>query len=240
MALYILQPGLEPLGQYDFLDTDLANVLGGELGVFDVTTAVANTSTEKHAFDADGYVSNLIDVGTKTAKRPLLRIADGYSDSFLDSTKGNIKIEPYKLFYLLDDGKSGYGTLFGQTIGVPVGLSTTGTNQGPHTASGSGKVTAWGKRGLYGISLDALSNTVVPNTSGNLYDTPIPGELLYREHNTGKLTRTVTTEDKVAIFVELTGNRSLVNTPRNLVGGAPSFDRVVIQYFGATGALNHQ
>ncbi len=35
MALYLLQPGLQPLGQFDFLDTDLDNVLGGELGTWD-------------------------------------------------------------------------------------------------------------------------------------------------------------------------------------------------------------
>ena len=224
MALYLLQPGLQPLGQFDFDDTDLPNVLGGDLGTLD-QQARTNSSSVKAAFDADGYSANLIDVGTPTGYRTVVRLADSST-------------ETAKPMYLLDDGKAGYGTLFGQVIGVPVGLSTTGTNAGPHTASGSGKVTLWSQAGLYGISLDALVNNVVPNTSGNLYDTPIPGELLYRGANTGKLSRTqVGSEKFVAVFVELTGNRSLVNTPRNLVGGAPSFDRIVVQYVGVENTI---
>ena len=69
MALYILQPGLQPLGQFDFLDTDLDNVVGGELGTWD-EAGRANTSTEKAAADVlDGYVADLVDVGTAAASR---------------------------------------------------------------------------------------------------------------------------------------------------------------------------
>ena len=233
MGLFILQPGIEPLGQLDFLDTDLDNVLGGEIGVPDEATRT-NSSTEKASADArDGYVANAVSEGTPAATRSIVRIADGYSTTFLDTTKGSIRIEPYKVFYLLDDGKQYYGTLFGEVLGSPTGLGTSGTRLGPHTAAASGKVTCWDKMGLYAVSLNALSADVVPTASGNLYDTPLPGEVLYREHNTGKLTRTSTTEDKIAMFVELTNNRSLVNTPAKLVGATEVFDRVVIEYFGA-------
>ncbi len=233
MALFILQPGIEPLGQLDFLDSDLDNILGGEIGVPDEASRT-NTSTETAAADAlDGYVADQVSEGTPTASRSIVRLADGYSTSFLDATKGNIRVEPYKVFYLLDDGKKHYGTLFGEVLGSPAGLGTSGTRLGPHTAAASGKVTCWDKMGLYAVSLDALASDVVPTASGNLYDTPLPGELLYRGDATGKLTRTSTTEDKIAMFVELTNGRSLVTTPARLVGATEVFDRVVIEYFGA-------
>lgn len=237
MALFLLQPGLEPLGQFDFLDTDLNNVLGGELGVLDEASRI-NALLEKAAQDVlDGYVADLVDAGDPTASRPVLRLADGYSSVFLEAKDQRlISIEPRKAFYLLDDGIANYGTSFGAVIGNPAGLSTTtasgGVDIGPHTAQGSGKVTAWDKPGLYAVSTDALAVDVLGGV--NLNDTPLPGETLYREHNTGQLTRDSITADRVALFVELADNGSLVNTPGRLVGAAEQFDRIVIHYLGAT------
>ena len=221
MTLYILQPGLQPLGQFDFLDTDLASVTGGQFGVFSETNR-ANTSTEKAAADVfDGYVNDQIDAGTDSATRPVLQLADG--------TDGAVPR------YLLDEGVAGYGTLFGELIGNPVGLTVTGTALGPNTAQGSGKVTAWSLPGLFAVSLDACDADVVPTTAGtNQYDTPLPGESLYCGAATAQLTRTdAGLGYKVAAFVELTGNGSLVNTPNRLVGATETLDRVVIQYLGA-------
>lgn len=226
MALYLLQPGVQPLGQYDFLDTDLNQVLGGEVGVLDEAARV-NSATEKAAQDAlDGYVADEVDTGTPDASRAILRLADE-------------AVESVKVFYLLDDGQAGYGTMFGTLIGTPVGLATTvasgGTNLGYHTAAGSGKVTAWDKPGMYAVSGDAVGGNLNPN-AGNLNDTPAPGALLYREASTGKLTEAAASGDKVALFVELsgTGGGSLVNTPAELVGATPVFDRLKVQYLGAT------
>ena len=212
MALYLLQPGLQPLGQFDFLDTDLDNVLGGEVGTLDEASRT-NTSSEKAAFDAlDGYVAD----GSSAATRPVLRIADTATES-------------RKLFYLLDDGKANYGTLFGSVLGSPLGLSTSGTNLGPHTGAGSGKVTAWDKPGLYAVSTDAVEDAL-----SDLTDTPFPGDLLYRAATSGKLTSLADTGDKIGMYVEHSGNGSLVNTPAKLVGAAEVFDRIVFQYLGAT------
>lgn len=220
MALYLLQPGIQPLGQYDFLDADLESVLGGELAVWG-EAARANSASEKAAADVfDGYVADQVDAGDPTATRPVLQLGDSGSTAAA-------------AHYLLDDGKKGYGTLFGETLGLPAGLSTTGTRLGPHTAAASGKVTAWDKPGLYAVSMDALDADVVP-TTGNLYDTPLPGELLYRGASTAKLTRVVSANLKAALFVELRGNGSLVTTPGKLVGAAEAFDRVVIDFLGAT------
>jgi len=221
MALFLLQPGLQPLGDFDCLDTDQANIRGGEVMVLGEASRT-NTSTEKAAYDVfDGYVADAVDLGDPTATRVVAQIADAAA-------------ETYNLFYLSDDGTTHYGVMFGSVIGGPVGLTTTNTPLGPHTTTGSGKVTLWDKPGLYAVSLDAISADVVPTTSGNLYDTPLPGTVLYRETLTGKLCRASGTGDKIATFVELTSNGSLVTTPAKLVGAAEVFDRIKIQYLGAT------
>lgn len=220
MALFILTPGIQPLGDFDLLDTDQASVLGGEVMTLD-EAARANSSTEKAAADVfDGYIADAVSAGTPTATRVVARIADETS-------------ETYNLFYLADEGTAFYGVTFGSVIGGPVGLTTTGTNLGPHTATGSGKVTLWDKAGLYAVSLTAIAADVVPTASGNLYDTPLPGELLYRS-TAGRLTRATGTSDKIAQFVELTSNGSLVTTPARLVGASEVFDRIKIQYLGAS------
>ncbi len=226
MALFIFQSGLTPLGDFDCLDTDQASILGGEVMCLD-EAAAANSATEKAAYDVfDGYIANAVSENSPTRTRTIARIAD-------EST------ETYNLFYLSDEGTTSYGVMFGSVIGAPVGQSTTGTNLGPHTQSGSGKVTLWGMAGMYGVSLTALATDVVPTTTGagsaavNLYDTPLPGDLLYRS-TAGRLTRATGTSDKIALFVELTNNGSLVTTPAKLVGAAETFDRIKIQYLGAT------
>lgn len=227
MALYILNTSAQPIGVYDFLDTDLANVLGGEVGTLDEASRT-NSLTEKAASDArDGYVADLVDTGDNTATRAILRIADTTTES-------------RKLFYLLDDGSSKYGNVYGDLIGAPVGLATTiasgGTALGPHSAAASGKVTAWGTPGLFAVSTDAVADSLDPGSAtadAVLNDTPLPGELLYREQTTGLLTAATTSGDKIGMFVELAGNGSLVNTPASLVGAAEVFDRIKFQYLGA-------
>ena len=221
MALYVLSPGIQPLS-FDFLDTDEAALQGGMIGVLDEASRVI-TSTEKAAQDAlDGYVADLVDAGTPDASRPIVRLADTSSETI-------------KVFYLLDDGTTDYGTNFGTLIGNPVGLSTTtasgGVALGPSTIRGSGKVTCWDKPGLYAVHTDQLDADVIDST--NLNDTPLPGELLYRGQTTAQLTRSTASSDKMALFVELASDGSLVTTPGRLVGAAEAFDRIVIQYLGA-------
>jgi len=218
MALYVLQPGLTPLGQFDFLDTDLANVLGGELAVWGEASRTI-TSTEKAASDVlDGYVADQVDAGTPDASRPVLQLGDG--------TDGVVA------HYLTDDGSANYGTLFGNLIGNPVGLATTGTALGPHSAQASGKVTVHNMAGMYAVSTDALDADVLGGA--NLNDTPLPGGVLYRGAATAQLTRTAVTGYQAALFIELRGDGSLVTTPGRLVGATEAFDRIVINFLGAT------
>lgn len=210
MALFLLQPGQQPLGDFDCLDTDQASILGGEVMTLDKATRTV-TAAEKAAYDVlDGYVAD----GANAAQRVVARIADEAS-------------ETRKAFYLSDDGTTHYGVMFGSVIGGPVGLATTGTNLGPHTTTGSGKVTLWDKPGLYAVSLDAVEVAL-----SDLNDTPLPGDVLYR-YTSGKLTSLADTGDKVAMYVEHTSNGSLVTTPARLVSATETFDRIKIQYLGA-------
>ena len=218
MALYILNPGATPLGDFDVLDTDAGNILGGEIMVMDETSRT-RTSTERAASDVyDGYVADLVDVGTPAASRTVARIADEVSETF-------------NVFFLADEGTAGYGTLFGSLVGQTCGLVNATTGLGPHTTAGSGKVTLWDKPGLYAVSVDAVDALLDP-TDGNLNDTPLPGTVLYRS-TAGLLTTATTSADKIGAFVELSSNGSLVTTPGRLVGAAESFDRVKFMYFGA-------
>jgi len=209
MALYPYQ-GLLPLGQFDVLDDYATVIKGGEIGT--VFPAVrTNSADEKAAYDVlDGY-TNATDVMragvapsiTATSLRPL---------------------------WLLDEGTAGYGVLFGSVIGSPVGLSTTGTNLGPHTTAGSGKVTCWSIPGIYAISVDAVDTSadglVLTNSNCD------PGVAI-RPQADGVLTVT-TAATAVAVtvgqFMEFDTKPFLVTTPASLIGATESAVRVVMYY----------
>jgi hypothetical protein len=215
MALRILNPGIQPLGQFDFEDGYLSSVRGGEICTL-VALPRVNSASEKAAADAlDGYTN------ISQQRRAGLTL--------------NIATVNARPLWLTDDGTTGYGTLFGQVIGTPAGLATTGTNLGPHTAAASGKVTAWDKPGLYAVTLDATDTHVTqglqPTNTGLVPQSPIYPTIL------GLLTPTVGRSvggagPVVARFVEFeTTARSLVRTPASLVGAAEVFEHAVISYF---------
>lgn len=217
MALFPLQ-GLLPAGQFDIVDTELAGILGGE--VLTLTSASrTNTATEKSAFDSgDGY---LFDATVPVNNRPVL-------------TKAST-VAQFPLF-LADDGLAGYGTLFGQVIGG-VGLTTTGTNAGPHTAFGSGKVSAWGQ-GNYAVSTDALVSDFITSASTGASGGLAPGQAIGFSAATGKLAHTACssklTDSGVANFIEFESTPGLVNTPLRLIGATQLFTRIVISFHAGT------
>ena len=227
MALFILQPGIQPLGQFDVLDTDASSIVGGMIGTWSVEPRY-NTSTETAKEDVfDGYASPYISENITTAYRPVIRIAN------------NTTLDESKAMYLMDEGTANYGTLFGSIIGM---YNPSGTGVGPNTMTGSGKVTLWDKAGMYAVTFEACySNKNVTNGALEAgQDTPLPGDTLYRHVADGKICRLATATDnggtaannKIATYVEHASKGALVTTPAKLVGATEVFDRIVISYFG--------
>jgi hypothetical protein len=136
--LILLQPGIQPLGQFDLDDDHVSLVKGGEVASF-------------MALDlSDGYAADVARPGPQV-QLTLSCAGDGYG---------------HPVWGLVDEGSSaglgqrGYGTMFGQVIGGTVGqgtgigaMSSSGAVVvGPSTVFGSGKVTLWTKPGLYGVT----------------------------------------------------------------------------------------
>ena len=207
MSLKLLQPGGQPLGQFDGLDTEVLTLLGGEV----VTFGTVQTSTlDKAAFDSlDGYVNS-----ANLGKRVVVTRTIGAN------------VRP---LMLCDEGITGYGTLFGTVVGGTVGQVMTGQTVanggvlGPHTATGSGKVTCWEKPGLYAVSLDAacdsnattgLRPTNATLTTGSALNVTSTGLLTPAAGQTGTL---------CGRFVDFDTNGSLVTTSNNMLGAVRSF-----------------
>lgn len=222
MALFPLQPGLNPIGQYDLLNTEQASILGGEVMTF-TTASTTNSSTEQAAYDAaDGY---MFDASGVINNRPATLRA---------STAAQFPL------FLSDDGLANYGTLFGQVIGVPVGTATTGTNLGPHTAAASGKVTLWGNPGLYAVTTDAVASDFITSINTGASAGLVPGRVLGFTSG-GKLAHSSTAVEPavsatgVGNFVEFQTNQSLVNTPARLVGATISYTQIVFHWSAGNG-----
>lgn len=203
MSLKLLQPGIQPLGQFDGLDSEYLTLKGGEVVTLVNSPLSANDNAARDSFD--GY-SNPSGV----AGRPVV-------------TK-TLSVTSRPLF-LSDEGITGYGTLFGSVVGGVVGQLTAGQVLGPHTATGSGKVTCWDKPGLYAVSLDACdtnASTGLQPTNATL-TTGMP--LYYTA--AGLLTPTLASSSGgagpvVARFVDFETNGSLVTTPNRLVAALNS------------------
>jgi len=200
MALILLQPGCEPLGQYDAADGYVTSCLGGEVCTF-VTVTVG--SDKAAADSADGYLNP----GTSRAALSI-----------------NLPAAAGGPWMLVDEGTTNYGTLFGTVVGGTDGqVATGGAVLGPHTATGSGKWTAWDKPGLYGVTLDALHSSVQPT------QTILPGQVLCaqagNQANPGFLGTTGNgggTNYAMARFVEFRTKGALVTTPNRLVSALNS------------------
>jgi hypothetical protein len=180
MALKLVNPGVQPLGQFDG-GSDLLSFKGGEVVTF--------------KSDANG--------------RPV-------------ATK-NLGTDGYRPLMLTDDGTSSYGTLFGTVVGGTAGTAN-GAVLGPHTATGSGKLTLWDKPGMYAVTLDAVASDLAPS-NGAL----TAGSSLYAT-TAGLLTANkVLSFEKsggpglvVGNFVSFETDGSLVTTPNRLVSATGS------------------
>lgn len=208
MALKIKQPGIQPLGQFDGVDSILTTVKGGEVGaIVGITVPV------------DGY-GNPIAPGTDLAARD----ADG-SDGYVGTTRPAVTTELTGAEFplgLIDDGNSpDYGTLFGSVIGGTAGQFVSGTVVGPHSAYASGKLTLWTKPGTYAVTLDAVDTDaaagLVPTNAGLSI-----GDALYATDGTGVLSPQASSGPVVARFLNFETNGSLVTTPVSLASAANS------------------
>jgi len=193
MALRTLFSGVNPLS-IDGYDPQYLNLKGGEVVTL---TSVSIAGTDKAAADAfDGY-------STTTEKRMVVT-------NTLTSGK--------RPLFLADDGISGYGTILGTVVGGVVGqVSTGGTVLGPHTSTGSGKVTCWDKPGVYAVSLDAVDTT--PSTGLTPKNTSLDaGSALYAT-STGLLTPNAGAAFESVVlgrFMEFTTNGSLVTSTNKM------------------------
>lgn len=208
--LKLLQPGIEPLGQFDLEDDDVALVQGGEVGVFQAL----NVAT-------DAYAADVFNVGP-TVHISLDRVAaDG------------------ELYGLVDEGTSpGYGTLFGSLIGGTVGQGTGFGAQstsgvvviGPSTIRGSGKVTLWTKPGLYGTTVEAWTSEAefaAAALNADIFGDAADGT------NDGKLTTTSGGNgQQVALFVGPVTDRSLVSTTNTSAGIASETEFAAVYLLG--------
>jgi len=196
MALRVLQGKAQPYGWFDALDSQVTSVKGGEVVSFNYINI---TGGDKGAKDlADGYVSST------NQKRPAVTTT---------------LVSGMRPLFLVDEGTSGYGTLFGEVVGAQVGQTATGGTQlGPHTATGSGKHTLWDCPGLYGVTLDACDTTA--STGLQPTNTTIGGGAALYATAAGLLTPNVGSAFEAVVvgrFIEFVTNGSYVNTPRSLV-----------------------
>lgn len=217
MALKLLQPGLRPMGQFDVEDDDKASVTGGEI----MTLAAIGSNSDYYAADVEGMGEGLF--------------------SNLASTGSTIVP-----IFLADEGISGYGTAFGELIGSTVGQATSqsgATVIGPHTASGSGKVTLWHAPGLYAVTSPSTRNSGV----GGSTDCWKNGESVTAlsangalHSDSGKLTATSGGSEQVAAFyLGGLGDTSLVSTTTSAAtGSAQSAEEEVIYFLGTSAVVS--
>ncbi len=209
--LVILQPGIEPLGQFDLEDGDAALVRGGEVAVFRAIT-----------YSTDGYASDVIHQGPPVHLKLDNVDADG------------------QIYGLVDEGTSGtptsrgYGTMFGTIIGTSVGQGTGfgatpsvgATVVGPSTVYGSGKATLWTKPGLYGVTLSGWqleSEFNAATLNDRIYGTAADGTA------DGKLS-TVADGVDVALVLGAMKDSSLVSTTNYYAGLTTSLTEHIAIY----------
>ena len=223
MALVLLQPGGNPLGQLDCVDAQLTSFKGGEICTWG---SVTYQGTDEASADVnnDGYLIN----GSNKLRPAITQVWGGSG-----GTPDGYNTAPY---FLADDGVLNYGTLFGQIVGATVGQqSVNGVVLGPHTATGSGKITCWDKPGLYGVTLDAVDTTastgLVPTNT-----TLVVGNSLGFTTG-GLLTPKGSAQDvspsgvSMGHLAEFSPRGSLVTTPNTLVAAlnSPSGDVTSVQ-----------
>jgi hypothetical protein len=203
---------LNPLGQFDCVDGELASFKGGEVCTFATVTTSAQpgvtSSTDQAAYDVfDGYVQT-----TTTLGRPAV------SKNFSVSGAPQVLATSRPLM-LSDDGITGYGSLLGSVIGGTVGQGGA-TALGPSSATGSGKMTCWSQSGIFAVSLDACDTTTTTGLNPTNTTLTVGAPLKFTTAGllaaSGNGTNLAASAPVVATLIEFATNGSLVNTPNYL------------------------
>jgi len=193
MALKLLQPGLQPAGQFDLKDG--VTLFGGEY--------VELTGS------SDTAASDVSAVGPATYMQPSIR-------SLAASVKFGGLADEGTTGY----GTS-FGSVIGATVGQGTGfgtLSTTGVVVvGPQTSTGSGKVTVWHSPGLYGVSGAPATGATVAAALSTL----AVNAIVEAETSTGYLGAAgVGAGSTVGVTVGAVKDTSLVSTTASAAGGS--------------------
>lgn len=241
MALVLQNPSGVPFGQFDGYTGETTNFKGGEVCTW---AALPYPATGAADVNNDGYVN----------EGGLGKAVPAVSRALLTASS--------RPLFLSDDGTTNYGTLFGAVVGGSVGTQVngpgvyTGAVLGPHTATGSGKITVWGTPGLYGITLDAVdiaadglvpTNTALRVGTGLTFGTTVAGAGLLTPLGSTLAGASGSNTTTVARLASFETNGSLVSTPGSLVAAlnSPSSDvtslkqttfYMAIVYYNGSGA----
>lgn len=218
--LKLLQPGIEPLGQFDLEDDDVSVVRGGEVALFaDLDT------TDAYAADVNNTGPTVyLQLGTPTGPELLYGLVDeGTTDGSPNNTN--------------------YGTMFGTVIGVTAGQATGLGAQsgravvvGPSTVLGSGKATLWTKPGLYGVTVDGFADADDFATTSAVLNTALEGTARGAlDADRGKLLSGGGTHT-CALSVGPVLDPSLVSTTNQAVGETAETEHLAVYLLGVQAA----
>ena len=135
-------------------------------------------------------------------------------------------------FFLVDDGKLGYGVLFGNTVVKTDTGFANGADMaerlGPATYAASGKLTLWDKDGMYAVTLDALYDSEASLKAA------LPGAAMTVDPATSKLKLgAMASGAPVATVVTFKIDESLVTTG----GAVVSHKKLVIRFNPYAGTI---
>jgi hypothetical protein len=206
MALKLLNPGLRPLGMFDLEDDTLGTLEGGE-----------HVELNSTAVGAEGYAADVADVGP-------------FVGADLAGNRASVKFDvgtrtAGSMSGLADEGSTGYGTMFGRTIGSNAGRATVINGAvvvGPTTERASGKVTVWSQSGLYAVDGAAATDSAAPLSGMGGALQPVNSPI--HADAAGLLGTNALGGQPVAIFVGHLTDTSLVSTTNTAVGIAKAIE----------------
>jgi hypothetical protein len=210
--LYLFYEGGQPLGIFDFSEGILSQTIpqitvdavqGGMIGMFDVATPAGTIPL------GDGFDEYGASTGGFPSKKTVIVPATGAN-----------RVGVTTQLLIIDDGHTGYGTMFGHQFGHETGPADykyyhawrEGKLVGPNTIAGSGKATGWFTPGVYGTDYWEASAVLDPENP------PAPGTPLYIDTDYARLcaidsaNTPILSTVQTVYFVSFLGDPSYVST----------------------------